>query len=136
MLNKLPKDLLVKLVATIRDNTEKKYVELLRQCSGADHHFCSEDTCNSFIITNRYTGEEEKDFVIFNSDNRKIRSCSTCARNFCNIHDQIMECRGCKKLLCHICYEKYERKYFKKVDKRCSICNKDITIIVDIAIKT
>ena len=124
MLNKLPKDLLVKLVF----NYKRWYGELLRQCSGSKHHFCREDTCNAFAITNDYIGEGEEG-EIFNSDNRKFRACSMCTCDFCQMHDQIMECQGCKKLLCHLCYEKYERKYFKKVNKSCVVCNKDITVI-------
>ena len=78
MLHKLPKDLLVKLVATIREDTEKKYVELLRQCSNSEHRFCKE--CDAFSITSQY----DKD-TIFNSHNRKFQACHACRSNFCEI---------------------------------------------------
>lgn len=121
MLNKLPKDLLIKLVVTIREDTKKKYVELLRQ-TGSKTYLCEEQTCKAFVITNDYSGDPENDYVIFNSDNRKFRACSICKSNFCEIHDQIMECVSCKKLLCCSCYEKYERKKFNKISKTCDIC--------------
>lgn len=126
MLQKLPKDLLVKLVATIREDTKKKYVDLLKQCAGSTHHFCREKTCDAFAITSEC---EWEDCEIFNSHNRKFRACSMCEASFCEIHDGIMECVSCKKLLCYLCYEKYEKKYFKKVEKICVVCQKDITVI-------
>jgi hypothetical protein len=129
MLHKLPKDLLVKLLATIKKNTEKKYIELLRSSQNGDYHVCREITCKAFAITNKFTAPRDEDYMIFNSDNRTFRGCSMCKFKFCEVHDQIMECQLCKQLLCHLCYEKYERKYFKKVDKNCSICKKHVVII-------
>jgi len=101
-LYKLPKDILVKLISTIRDDMRQEYNEQIRNiftkvCSGGRNRMatCSFKDCNKCMIQD-YTGE-----ILYITDGY-IYHCNECYNAYCC--DHLNEGKIDGKVFCSKCF--------------------------------
>jgi len=141
-LYKLPKDMLVKLVAEIREDVKEEYEEKLRKVNvkidkaveaGIFYYHCSKNNCENFYAMTEF-GEMDEDFFY----------CEDCEREYCNNHTYL--CDYCDIVYCQNCYEAHlifckeckelSCKYNHRIEcydcyNKTQMCNTDSVVLCD-----